>query len=318
MKCLLIGSRALAVRLSSRGISHDIKPKDTDLIVENEENAIKLFETIKNKAEQFEFISKSTIKKFLIESRAFKADGVIYEVSWPTDKNCTTYELIQASKSMTDVTDVGFGLSAKVAPLDLLYTLKWSHRYLKNTPHFLKTMRTIKVLQRLPDMKCWDEAWLARREKETYDYAHPKLAHVTKAEFFNSNFKYVYDHDSIHEAVKLLNKPAYSFYMEIEAEVACARDKFFAQTQVVKLLGVLEEAYVLALERSQIPNDFKIDPRVSFNIALEKVCTSITSGWFRQFAWENYELVQEMYDSSYVDKFKFALQQGKIKPFKGE
>jgi hypothetical protein len=31
------------------------------------------------------------------------------------------------------------------------------------------------------------------------------------------------------------------------------------------------------------------------NKALDKVCTSITSGWFREFAWQNYDEVVKIY-----------------------
>jgi hypothetical protein len=211
------------------------------------------------------------------------------------------------------------GVDCIVAPLDMLYTLKMSHRFLKNSPHFQKTMRHIRNMRHPKvNAKIISERFLERREIETYDYSHPNL-NVSKGEFFNSNFDYVYDHDSIHEAIKLLDRPAYTFYMASEeSEVNCSKDKFFAQERTIQLLGVLEETYVLALERSQIPTEFSVDSRVSFMLALEKVCTSITSGWFRAFAWENYDLIAKMYDEAYVDKFKHALNNGTIKRFKGE
>jgi hypothetical protein len=34
-----------------------------------------------------------------------------------------------------------------------------------------------------------------------------------------------------------------------------------------------------------------------------KVCTSITSGWFREFAWENYDNVLDLYNDKYVEIF---------------
>ncbi len=82
---------------------------------------------------------------------------------------------------------------------------------------------------------------------------------------------------------------------------------------MTRLYGVLEEAYVLALERSQIPFAGKVTPRQSFDIAIEKVCTSITSGWFREFAWENYDKVVELYRDDYVEKFKAGVDKGIVK-----
>ena len=154
---------------------------------------------------------------------------------------------------------------------------------------------------------------LAKREKDTYTYSHPKL-NVSKKDFFTDTIKYVYDHDTIHLAVKHLEYPAYEYYKEDKAEVNCSRDLFFSLDENTRLLGVLEESYVLALERSQIPNNFNIEPKKSFDIALSKVCTSITSGWFREYAYDNYDKVQSMYNDSYVSKFKDGLELGIVKP----
>jgi hypothetical protein len=56
---------------------------------------------------------------------------------------------------------------------------------------------------------------------------------------------------------------------------------------------------------------------VSFLKALEKVCTSITSGWWREFAWENYEAALAMHDRNYVDRFWKAVEAGTVGPYEG-
>lgn len=212
---------------------------------------------------------------------------------------------------------------ASYASLDVLLLLKMSHRYKKNSPHFLKTMHDIHQLRKVgakitPEL----EPILKLREKETYTYSHPKL-NVTKKEFFNGDdVPYIYDHDDIHRVVAFLDRPAYTYYMTEGEEVKASMAKFFEQEEYIKLLGVLEESMVLAAERSQIPNNFKLPPRVSFNIALEKVCTSITSGKFREYAWEKYYIVQKMYDNlcgdSWVEKVKQAIAEDKLRPFEGD
>tara|TARA_Y100001973_G_scaffold2399_1_gene3569 strand:+ start:716 stop:1618 length:903 start_codon:yes stop_codon:yes gene_type:complete len=211
------------------------------------------------------------------------------------------------------------------APLDVCLALKLSHRYLKNSPHFLKTMRDIQALrEKGVTLTPWLEEWLPWREKETYVYNHPKLD-VTKEQFFaGDGVNYVYDHDSIHltQAAYADDSggmmPAYTFYMRDGSEVMTSKEKFFAIPERFRLLGVYEETCVLALERSQIPNDFKIDPRKSFEIALMKVCTSITSGWFREYAWENYNKVVALYEqlgeNDYVERFQRNAHL--LKPFK--
>lgn len=210
-----------------------------------------------------------------------------------------------------------------IAPLDVLLLLKLSHRYRKNSPHFQKTMFDIHQLRHAgakitPEL----EPILKLRENETYTYAHPKL-NVTKKEFFNGDdVPYIYDHDSIHEVIAFLDRPAYTYYMTDGEQVKASMDKFFEQEKHVQLLGVLEESMVLAAERSQIPNNFELSPRLSFNMALEKVCTSITSGRFREFAWEHYYIVQQVYDElggdAWVEKVKEAIANNNLRPFEGD
>lgn len=231
---------------------------------------------------------------------------------------------------------------ARYADLGTLLALKLSHRYRRNSPHFLKTMRDIQHLRNLgvnirPEL----EVWLPHRERETYVYSHPKLD-VTSKEFFTGDgVNYVYDHDSIHLAVALTElpksgaelrvsdldwslTPAYTFYMKDGSEVMTSKEKFFAVHEQIRLYGVYEESCVLALERSQIPHGLGKEggptPRWSFCKALEKVCTSITSGWFREYAWENYDKVMALYESlgesDYIDRFK--RNKHMLLPYRGE
>lgn len=207
-----------------------------------------------------------------------------------------------------------WGMQLPAATPEFVYTLKMSHRYLKNSPSFLKTMRDIRNLRAAGRDKIVDADFFKAREAATYDYGHPKL-NVDKGAFFKDDVPYVYDHDTLHEAVAHLERPAYTFYMKDGAQVMTDKAKFFTLPLHVRLLGVLEESYVLALERSVIPH--KSDPEKAFMMALSKVCTSITSGWFREYAWENYEAVRALYNGAYVDKFEAALAAGRIKPFSG-
>lgn len=200
--------------------------------------------------------------------------------------------------------------------LNILYTLKMSHRFLKNSPHFYKTMKDIRWMREM-GAKIPDEymGFFKRREKETYAYNHPKL-NVTKADFFkDDNIKYVYDHDDIHIAVKNLSAPAYTFFKKEGSEVECSKEMFFTCSEETRLYAVLEEAYVLALERSIIPFGDSVNERSAFNMALMKICTSITSGWFREFAWENHDKVSALYNPLFKTWFFEALSNGKVKPF---
>ena len=204
----------------------------------------------------------------------------------------------------------------KPVDIDLLYTLKMSHRFLKNSPHFLKTRNDILTLRKagaqIPDE--FREFYNLRR-KETYDYKHPVL-NQSKKDFFSDDF-YVYDHDTIHLAVMLYEKPAYDFIKIDTADVLCSKEKWEKTSEEIRLAMVYEESSVLALERHQIPNNFKPNYKKSFEIALQKVCTSITSGWFRTYAWESYDKVMKFFESvqpNYVQRFNTALSCGVLKP----
>lgn len=227
-----------------------------------------------------------------------------------------------------------------------LLLIKLGHRYKRNSPHFLKTMSDIKFLRE--KVGKFGDTWLGiannkelfkLRESESYTYAHPKL-NVTSKEFFNGDgVQYVYDHDSIHLAVALdqdhswpdgagdvvsVGRPAYTQYMKDGSEVMTSKEKFFSVGERVRLYGVYEESCVLALERSQIPHGLGKEggptPRQSFEMALMKVCTSITSGWFREYAWENYSKVLDLYnelgENDYIERFN--KNQHLLQPYTGE
>jgi hypothetical protein len=207
----------------------------------------------------------------------------------------------------------------RVRKIDLAYTLKMSHRFLRNSPHFEKTWKDIQDLRRVgakipPELS----EWFIEREKETYYYNHPSL-NKSKEEFFDTKgVEYIYDHDSIHEAVAIENEPSYKSFLV--GEVKTCKKLFEQQSFDTKLNAVLEEAMVLAIERSLILID---DPEVKehevWRYSLMKVCTSITSGWFREFAWEHYGLCCKLYYSrvqGFWNKFQTALNDGKILPHK--
>lgn len=212
-----------------------------------------------------------------------------------------------------------------IPSIDLLYLLKMSHRYLKNSPFFLKTMKDILYLRKLGAQipEKYKDFYL-ERQKETYNYSHPKLNQKKNDFFSGDGIIYVYDHDSIHNAIKIGKNPAYTYFKKPGSEVYCDKDIFNSLDKSIKMNAVLEEAYVLALERSQIPYQYQVKPEKSFTMALEKICTSITSGWFREFAWENYFKILSLYyelnvqNSNYVEIFLKQVELGNVILYNGE
>ncbi len=314
---LLIGSKAYILRVDDP----QRQPRDIDVIATFDELSELTKAIRKNHSVSSIPLSKNKTVLKVDDGRIIEV-----EIAWTGSSGSM---LLQAAKPHIDL-DIyrasvpGLPIDAYIPTLDMLFSLKLSHRYLKNSPHFRKTRADI-LRMRSVGAKVWDHTWLRQREEETYYYKHPKL-NVEKKDFFRGDgVQYVYDHDDIHNAMAhvILAKgddlalwkkvPAYTLYMKDGEEVKSDKVKFFAAKHQVRLYGVLEEAQVLALERSQIPFRDKVDPRRSFDIALEKVATSITSGWFREFAWENLDAVEALYEPHYVQRFWKAVEDGTVR-----
>lgn len=293
----MIGSGALSYHFPEAGFI----PRDTDYICTLEE---------------FRAWTKCFVKGEIILCKPLSADKIHVRT-----KDGWNYEFEIATPGSTaqELLDY-FDINDRVtmAPPHVLLALKLSHRYRRNSPHFLKTMRDIQFLRAQGvELGTELEEWLPKREAATYTYAHPKLD-VSKEAFFDGDgVDYVYDHDDLHKILAVDGAPAYTKYMAEGSQVLTSKAKFFAVDHRVRVLGGLEEALVLACERSQIPFP-EVNPDQSFTYALMKVCTSITSGYFREFCWEHYDEIVEEYNknggSQYATRIREAIQNGEIIP----
>lgn len=308
---IMIGSRALAMQLKHQGRELYRPCLDIDFLCTEKEWGV----------EFIHYTHKEGVE--LVERNGNKAhvkltDGmhIEFDIAQPGDSTDLLIQYCKANPQSLFLNNGDF-----VAPVDVLYLLKMSHRYKKNSPHFFKTMNDIHFMRSLgakipPEL----EEVFKLREKETYNYSHPNLDVKSKDFFKGDEVPYVYDHDTIHEAVAVLGVPAYKSYMKDDSEVMTSKEKFFEQENHIRLLGVYEESCVLALERSQIPFNFEVPARQSFVMALSKVCTSITSGWFREYAYENFHVVMKFYESmgedDYIERFKANSHM--VKPFQGD
>lgn len=214
--------------------------------------------------------------------------------------------------------DTPFGL---VPSFDLLFTIKQSHRFLKDSPHFWKTaidwhrMRLAGAVVRSE----YNE-FLKLRETETYaKQNHPKL-NKSKKDFFDENvngFLPIYDHDSIHKAVALYDRPAYTYYMKDGSEVLSDKTKFFNSSREIQMAGCYEEITTLFFERAICPHReiWRGKEKQVWLLAASKTASSITSGYFRTFLYDNLFDVIKMYDESVLEKFEKAVQSGIVQPF---
>lgn len=300
---ILVGSRALALRapfLLNR------KPVDFDFICSYDEYE-NWFAKNKHLIKINKHYTLPSEKKIIIEGNS----NIEFELIEKSESAKMFYDLV-SNDSKTLKTS--FGL---VPNLNLLYTLKNSHKYLKNNPYFWKTYVDIAIMkefgcQILPEYN----EFFKLREKETYTYSHPKL-NVSKKDFFNyDQVDYKYDHDSIHQCVYLYDRPAYTYFTKDGSEVLSDKKKFFECSEEIKLAAVIEETCVLAIERSYVPYKELFNLEQTYKFALSKVCTSITSGWFRTYAYDNALKALKQMPSNYIERFEDGLKNNIVKPFK--
>ena len=217
-------------------------------------------------------------------------------LKWLSSHICYNHRGFSEMKELFGV-DVGY----YYAPDVLCWMLKESHKY-KDSVHFEKTREDVLRYRQLNGgtfpAKFNHEglsAILAKREEETY---RPVIKlDVEKDKFFaNDGIDYsICPHDTIHELIALGYRPAYTKIQVPGSDVMCDKNLWFNSTLETKFHCVIEEARVIAIERGILPfgkTYVKEDEALKlFKTALQKICTTLCSGWFREFAWTNYDLI---------------------------
>lgn len=303
---ILIGSRALALRA---GHCLARKPLDFDWVCTCEEYNRWMTEQ-SHRVSPTKVYALPEFDKQIVESNTTPCE---FEIITEDHSSQLLDELVRADK---DAIDTPFGL---VPSLDLLYTIKMSHRFKKfnqSAVGFWKTAIDIHSMRRAGAV-VRDEykEFLKLREQESYAaQKHPKL-NVSKDAFFKDDgIQYVHDHDDIHESVKLLDRPAYTYYLKDGEQVLCDKAKFFNCSEEIRLAGVIEEGLTLSIERSLVPFG-TWSPRDAFLFALAKTASSITSGWFRAYCHDHLFEAIKGYPELYWAKFQDDVKAGKVRPF---
>lgn len=155
-----------------------------------------------------------------------------------------------------------------------------------------------------------DEEFLVERiklSKEAYPQSNPTL-NKTNEDFFDDAVDKVYDHDYLHTLYAYGDEPMYERLKKSDSmdKAWCEKDLWLGLSDDERNKCVAEECYVIATERFLVPKDWNFNGKRAYYAALEKVCTTLTSGWFRYWAIDHYPEVVYLYD------------QGKIEDVKGE
>src|ERR1700690_2725007 len=170
---ILIGSRALKIR-APQCLSRE--PRDFDFISPRKDADLWLD---KNKPDLGNIISSTQgASKYSFEGTDAIVEFEIFDTETDTMHSSMFYDLV---KSDRETINTSFGM---IPNLDLLFTLKSSHRYMKDSPHFWKTLQDY---HRMKDagakVRPEYRDFLKLREAATYTYKHPKL-NVDKKDFF--------------------------------------------------------------------------------------------------------------------------------------
>ena len=255
------------------------------------------------------------------QNHVWKVPGEkIIELTVPNDGTAFKYLLNQDYNETVQIK----GLEVNKPSLAILAVLKKAHLILphqwkKHMTSYLWLKQELGVSYLKPSEFGLSELYrIHRREVKKISKDHPKL-NVKKDDFFEEAEFKIFDHDTIHQAVAIDDKPAYTLIQD--GEVWCSFQKWKNLTPQQKLNCVIEEASVLALERSVIPHlllnrGFR-GATWAYHTALMKICTTITSGFFRTYAIEVYEQAVKA-QPNFVKDFFDGWKSGLVKQIEKE
>lgn len=256
---ILIGSKASS-------FFYDCTVKDIDVVLSEEE----LKNTFGLSFNGAEFLK--------VENVEFMSTSVLNNADIPLCNYLETVEIL------------GQYCLVQIPSVEILWAIRRSH--IHRPLNFPKHMFHLNKLRDLfVDPKDSTIEFLRKRTKLTkaaYKDMVPSL-NKTNEDFFDDYVKKVYNHDDIHEIVAFYDEPIYKKLKIDQSKAKCEKDLWFLLHPIDKIYAVQEECMVIALERFLIPGKIK-SPKVAFLKALEKVCTNLTSGFFRDFAIDNYRL----------------------------
>lgn len=208
------------------------------------------------------------------------------------------------------------------AETHVLYALKKGHIYFphKQWRKHIHDLHTLKAIAPYSERHPFISELITLHRKCTEErigrLKTPKFNGVSKDDFFDNYVKKFYEHDDIHQVMAHKERPMYTYMQRNPSSVECSKDLWDKFTDQEKIWCVLEEAYVIALERHIIPTmtgkEIRLNNQQAFEWALMRICTNLCSGFFRAFAVDNYFRIYNSYNSKFVDKFMKHVEQGDI------
>ena len=209
------------------------------------------------------------------------------------------------------------GNTFDVANVEILYLTKKSH--IHYAIHYDKNIADYTLLKNNVDAGKLKKymPYFKMRAQETKERVNKRLPRLNRSntEFFDRSKNvvgYVFEHDDIHEAIKHYERPVYEMMKKDFSSAWCEKDMFNDLPHEYKIRCVQEEAYVIALERYIVLRKGPQDHFEAYKAAVQRICTTLCSGFFRDFAVDNYFEVLEAYSPHYVALFTEKLLEGKV------
>lgn len=124
----------------------------------------------------------------------------------------------------------------------------------------------------------------------------------TVEQFFTDGVKKVYLHDDLHVLFAYSIQPMYTRLQTDKTKAWCSRELWDGLTHIEKLQCVAEEAYVISTERFLVPKNWEYPMKLAYMQSVEKICTTLCSGWFRCFAIDHYpEVLKRFSKEKFLD-----------------
>ncbi len=219
---------------------------------------------------------------------------------------------------------------------EVLYSLKKAHisfpakfdKHIKDLMFLRGKLRIKKQISMIDDLESESDLLdtypalthmhFLETEKRYGKLKTPKMNQSTE-EFFGKSKKFVksyYTHDNMHKAIAIMHtgEPVYLDMLKDGSEVETDHEKWKKLHIQQKIWAVMEEAYVIALERKILPGLFEEDKeewdvKDAFMWALMRICTTLCDGFFREFAVRAYQIICNQFNPSYVTIFFKEIQQ---------
>lgn len=238
------------------------------------------------------------------------------------DRDNIEFLLIDNSEPLTNYYNLldNHIFEIKVATKEILFSIKKSHIYypIKFNKHIIDYNILYELCNGVDKLKDITKSHNKQVEQRLGKLKTPKLNKSTDEFFAQSEgfIKSYFVHDDIHLMVAHEERPIFEKLQENKDSVWCSKDLWNNLTYEQQIQCVLEEAYVISLERLILP--FLYDGKRYYSAldalkwSLMRICTTLCSGYFRAFAVDNYRQILQYSKLDYIEKFLDKVDKGQI------